>query len=183
MSTKPTVIDVKKRLAELRKLPAAARSPAQREEMLGLEKAVLAQKQAALAQRAHALRSADAKARTHKLIGLGGLVAKAGLDHLDSATLLGALLDVAALAGREPTMLATWKAAGGKAMNVASTDVRRPLIVKFSKPADTEVRKGLRALKLRWSEVRQEWDGFADPVAVEALVRPAGGIVREAGRS
>jgi len=171
------------RLAALRKIPVRERTAEQAGEILALEKAVLAAKMTRLSARENKMRSEDRKARTARLVRLGGLVAKAGLDTWDEAALLGGLVALVKAVENDPSKLAAWKAEGGKMLVTRSSeDVRKPLIVSFAngEPAPG-IRKGLRALKLRWSDVRREWDGYADPAAVTALVGPVGGQVRQAG--
>lgn len=179
MIDEASATEIRARLTELRRSITSQRSPELLAEVIELEKRLLAQKQAALSKKSLALKDVERRARTQRLIKLGGLVEKAGLDNLDPAALLGGLLELAGIAGREPQRLAGWKATGGTALLNKPADERRPLIVTFPSPAPTEVRKGLRALKLRWSDVRQEWDGYADPSAVVALVAPVGGVVTE----
>lgn len=172
----------RKRLAALRKVPARERSEEQASEILALEKAILAAKMARLSARESKMRDEDRKARTARLVRLGGLVAKAGIDTWDEATLLGGFQALARAIEHDPNKLATWKAEGGKMLVTRTSEERRPLIVSFPNGEPTPgIRKGLRALKLRWSDVRREWDGYADPAAVTALVGPVGGQVRQAG--
>jgi hypothetical protein len=54
------------------------------------------------------------KERTRKLIQLGGLVAKAGVDDLNAATLLGALSDMMEQMSKNPELSGKYEAIGQK---------------------------------------------------------------------
>ena len=85
----------------------------------------------ALLGKEKALQEKERKERTRKLIELGGLIAKAKLDHLDVKTLYGALLTLQSQAGNATT-LTQWSKQGqiafadkNKADNVSRTQERR----------------------------------------------------------
>jgi hypothetical protein len=54
------------------------------------------------------------KERTRKLIQLGGLVAKAGADDLNPATLLGAITDIMEQMSKNPELSGKYEAIGQK---------------------------------------------------------------------
>ena len=54
------------------------------------------------------------KERTRKLIQLGGLVAKAGADDLNAATLLGAITDLVEQMSKNPELSVRYEAIGQK---------------------------------------------------------------------
>lgn len=61
-------------------------------------------------------RDKERKARTRKLIEIGGLIAKAGLDKLDKETVLGLLMDAKAKSA-DAEQVKAWKAQGVKAFS------------------------------------------------------------------
>ena len=78
---------------------------------LGDRLAKLKQRQARLEQQQAALKEQERKARTRRLIQIGGLVEKAGLLALDTASLYGALISIEQQVGDEKTV-ARWGALG-----------------------------------------------------------------------
>lgn len=99
----------------------------------------------------------ERKSRTRKLIELGGLVAKAGLDDLESNVLYGALLEI-----KEKTddmkVVKAWAHKGGAAFARENSD-KSPVIVKFETKPDEEIRMKIRELGLKWNALRGEWQG------------------------
>ena len=86
------------------------------EERIAKLEAKKAQQQAALDAQLKKLysqaRTKERKERTRRLIQLGGLVEKAGLGDMDSAALLGMLLQQKEFLDRTPTMIEKWKQRG-----------------------------------------------------------------------
>jgi hypothetical protein len=81
-----------------------------------LERAAQAQAKAVSCLKDEEKRKAEVerKARTHELINLGGLVAKAGLDAWDTDTLMGALLSLATVQDQQKKQ--HWKVKGQEAL-------------------------------------------------------------------
>lgn len=81
-----------------------------------LERAAQAQAKAVSCFKDEEKRKAEVerKARTHELIKLGGLVAKAGLDAWDTDTLMGALLSLATVQDQQKKQ--HWKVKGQEAL-------------------------------------------------------------------
>lgn len=166
------------RLKTLSAIPAKERTLEQKAELLELKKKRIQQSAAKLSRQQASLREGTRKERTRRLIELGGLVAKAELDGLDAAALLGALLAVRKTISENPAVLATWKRDGGQALAATpATDTRVPLTVTLPSEPSSEMRKALKALRLRWS-VLGHWEGIAEPAAVRSLVEPLGGNVQ-----
>ena len=59
-------------------------------------------------------REKERKERTRKLIELGGLVAKSGLDSLESAALLGLLIEQKKRLDEAPNLVEKWSLSGSE---------------------------------------------------------------------
>ncbi|KAB2836881.1 MAG: conjugal transfer protein TraD [Caedimonadaceae bacterium] len=100
------------------------------------------------------------KTRTRRLIELGGLVAKAGLEDLESNALLGGLLHLKQLV-TDPKIEEEFAHQGGK--EFAKENQNKSLvIVKFDEKPNNEIRAKIRELGLKWNAIRQEWQGYAE---------------------
>lgn len=86
------------------------------EERIAKLEAKKAQQQAAIDAQLKKLHSQaktkERKERTRRLIQLGGLIEKAGLGDMDSAALLGMLMQQKDFIERNPRTLDTWKQRG-----------------------------------------------------------------------
>lgn len=100
----------------------------------------------------------ERKSRTRRLIELGGLIAKAGLDDLESNALLGALLEIKERT-EDVKVVKAWAHKGGAAFAKENND-KSPVIVKFESKPDEEIRYKIRELGLKWNAIRQEWQGY-----------------------
>lgn len=131
----------------------------------------------ALLGKEKALQEKERKERTRKLIELGGLLAKAKLDHLDVKTLYGAFLTLQPQA-ENPTILSQWSKQGQKAFTEKNrADNVVPVIVQFEDKPSPEARTALRALGLRWNSIRQEWQGITQLEPVQSTAKQFGGKV------
>jgi hypothetical protein len=131
----------------------------------------------ALLGKEKALQEKERKERTRKLIELGGLVAKAKLDHLDTKTLYGALLSLQPQVGNTTT-IAQWLKQGQAAFTTQNiVDNAVPIIVQFPEKPSDEARAALRALGLRWNSIRQEWQGITQAEPVQITAKQFGGKV------
>ena len=131
----------------------------------------------ALLGKEKALQEKERRERTRKLIEIGGLIAKAKLDHLDVKTLYGALLTLQPQAGNATT-LTQWAKQGQTAFaDKNKADNVIPLVVQFQEKPSPEARTALRALGLRWNSIRQEWQGITQPEPVQNTVKQFGGKV------
>lgn len=128
--------------------------------LLERKKQVLELKKNRLKQLESHVKLMERKSRTRRLIELGGLVAKAGLDELDSNALLGALLENKERADDIKTVKA-WAHKGGAAFSKDNSD-KSPVIVKFESKPNEEVRTKIRELGLKWNALRGEWQGYVD---------------------
>lgn len=112
----------------------------------------------------------ERKTRTCRLIELGGLVAKVGLEDLESNTLLGGLLHLKQLVTDSKTR-EEFAHQGGKAFAKENQN-KSPVIVKFDEKPDEETRNKMRVLGLKWNAIRSEWQGYVD-------VKVLGDIIEE----
>ncbi|WP_085784273.1 conjugal transfer protein TraD [Candidatus Nucleicultrix amoebiphila] len=102
----------------------------------------------------------ERKSRTRRLIELGGLVAKAGLEEWDTNALYGAFLEIKESAEDVKTVKA-WAHKGGAAFARKNTN-KSPVIVKFESKPDEETRTKIRELGLKWNALRGEWQGYIE---------------------
>ncbi|MGN6670025.1 MAG: conjugal transfer protein TraD [Candidatus Nucleicultricaceae bacterium] len=110
----------------------------------------------------------ERKTRTCRLIELGGLVAKAGLEDLESNALLGGLLHLKQLA-INPKMKEEFAHQGGQAF-AKEIQNKSPVIVKFDEKPDEETRTKMRELGLKWNAIRGEWKGYVEIKDLNDLV-------------
>ena len=122
------------------------------------QKVRLEQKKNRLIAEETRLKLKERKMRTRKLIELGGLIAKARLDHIDTNTLYGALLSLADAAKQNDNMIRVWTEAGKHALEQEQA-LFTAVIVKFSEQPNESVRKKIRLIGLRWNSFRGEWYG------------------------
>ncbi len=100
----------------------------------------------------------ERKARTRHLIENGGLITKAGLDHLSSNALYGALLSLKEQINDSQEIIAAWIVKGDAAFNEEQQKFT-PVILTFENQPDKEIRGQIRSLGLRWNKFRKEWYG------------------------
>ena len=122
------------------------------------QKVRLEQKKNRLIAEETRLKLKERKMRTRKLIELGGLIAKAELDHFDTSTLYGALLSLADAAKQNDNMIRVWTEAGKHTLRQEQSLVTS-IIVKFNEQPTETLRKKIRLLGLRWNSFRGEWYG------------------------
>ena len=119
----------------------------------------------------------ERKERTRKLIELGGLVSKAGLDTLDTKTLYGALISLI-LQKDNLEILKNWQEKGTLAFaKEGKSEDGVSLVLQFKEKPTQEVRVQIRALGLRWNAIRQEWQGKTMLEPAQTLATQYGGIL------
>jgi hypothetical protein len=114
------------------------------------------------------VKTMERKTRTRRLIELGGLVAKAGLEDLESNTLLGGLLHLKQLV-TDSKIKEEFAHHGGQAFAKENSG-KSPVIVKFDEKPDEETRVKMRELGLKWNAIRGEWQGYVDVKDLRGLV-------------
>lgn len=104
------------------------------------------------------IKTLERKARTRKLIEVGGLVAKANLDSLPPETLLGAFLSLHTQINKKDAILEQWAQSGKEAFAEDNKD-KTPVIVTFKEKPEASIRSSIRALGLKYNPYRKEWNG------------------------
>jgi hypothetical protein len=138
------------------------------------------QQKARLAEQEAKLKGAERKARTRRLIEVGGLIDKAGLLELEPNTLYGALLSLRDGAG-DKDQITKWRALGGRAF---ARDARlrdegkEAVVLTFPAALGKDVTAALRQAGFRFSKVMQHWEGLARFDDAESLARTRGGTAR-----
>lgn len=122
------------------------------------QKKRLEQKKAKMQLEETRLKLKERKARTRHLIENGGLINKAGLDHLPSNALYGALLSLKDQLNDNQQIMAAWIVKGDKAFNQEQQKFT-PVICKFNSEPIKDIRDSIRSLGLRWNKFRREWYG------------------------
>lgn len=122
------------------------------------QKKKLEQKKNRLSIEETKLKLKERKARTRHLIENGGLITKAGLDHLPSNALYGALLSLKEQINDSQEIMAAWVVKGDAAFNEEQQKFT-PVILTFENQPEKEIRDQIRSLGLRWNKFRKEWYG------------------------
>jgi hypothetical protein len=125
------------------------------------QKVKLEQKKNRLIAEETRLRLKEQKMRTRHLIEIGGLVVKAGLDHLPINTLYGALISLNDELKNNDSIRSAWNSKGQTAFNKEKQD-KTPIILKFEDEPSTDTRDFVRSCGLHYNRFRQEWYGFVN---------------------
>ncbi len=140
-------------------------------------KAELERQKIAIMGKEKALKETERRERTKKLIEIGGLVAKAGIDTLDINALYGALLSIKEKINKAE-ILGEWSQKGASAFARGGNEEGGvPLVVQFNEKPSEEARSAIRALGLKWNAIRQEWQGIVNLEDVESVVKQHSGNV------
>ena len=111
------------------------------------------------------------KMRTRLLIELGGLVVKAGLDHLPTNVFYGALLSLASTLETNPNIKQIWTQQGQAAFDLEQQN-KTSVILAFTAQPDAETRNLLRTHGLRFNRFRNEWYGEAlELITLKELIK------------
>jgi len=127
------------------------------------QKLKLEQKKNRLVAEETRLKLKERKMRTRHLIEVGGLVTKAGLDYLPTATLYGALLSIAASLETDKGIKEQWTKIGKTKLDQEQTD-KHAVILKFESEPSNEIRTIVRNHGLKWNKLRCEWYGYCNNV-------------------
>jgi len=111
------------------------------------------------------LKQLERKARTRKLIELGGLLLKAQLDEVFTNALYGGLLFLKEQFEKDSAFKKKCEQIGGAAFNAEKSDKVAVLVTFKEKPAE-DIRLKIRDLGLKWNAIRKEWHGH---VSLESL--------------
>jgi hypothetical protein len=116
------------------------------------------------------LKLKERKNRTRILIEIGGIASKAGIDHLNTNTLLGAFLEIKKKE-KEEEMIKRWTKKGAEAFYLDREKNGEPLIVTFNEEPEKKIKTQIRQEGLRWNRFRKEWQGFAKRATLENLLK------------
>ena len=123
------------------------------------QKVRLEQKKNRLIAEETRLKLKERKMRTRHLIEVGGLVTKAGLDHLPTNTLYGALLSIGESLETNVAIKEQWTKIGKTKLEEEQTN-KHAVILKFEQELSNEIRKVIRNHSLKWNKLRKEWYGY-----------------------
>ena len=129
------------------------------------------------------LKEAERKARTRRLIRVGGLVEKAGLLELEPNALYGAVLSLRDRAD-DAEQIREWAALGGRAFARearAEDEAKKPVVISFPAPVARGVAAALRSAGLRFNRLREEWEGRADFDKAATIANDHRGTIRKVG--
>lgn len=137
---------------------------------LDKKKEVLKLKKSRIEHQERLLKLKERKNRTRLLIEIGGVASKAGIDHLNTNTLLGAFLEIKEK-GKEEGVIKEWTKRGAEALDLDKRQNGEPLVVTFAEEPEKSVKVKLRGMGLRWNRFRREWQGFAKKVELEKFLK------------
>jgi hypothetical protein len=120
----------------------------------------------------------ERKARTRRLIELGGLLVKAQLDHLPTNTLYGSFLHIKDQLSTNAKLLEQWAQQGGVAFS-QTTKLKSAIIVSFAEKPSADLCLKLRALGLKWNTIRQEWQGNVILQDAQDLLQDKDAVLQE----
>lgn len=124
------------------------------------------------------LKIKERKVRTRRLIELGGLITKAQLDHFPSNTIYGSLLYLKDQLANNAKLQDQWTHQGGAAFSKAEKR-KAAVIVSFPEKPSADLCVKLRALGLKWNNIRQEWQGHTVLQEVTDLLQDQNAVVQE----
>ena len=125
------------------------------------QKVKLEQKKNRLIAEETRLKLKERKMRTRHLIEVGGLVTKAGLDHLPTNTLYGALLSIGESLETNVAIKEQWTKIGKTKLEEEQTN-KHAVILKFEQEPSSEIRQAVRNHGLKWNKLRTEWYGYVN---------------------
>lgn len=133
------------------------------DQVISTQKQKLEQKKVQIQQAENLLKIKERKARVRHLIAVGGLVAKAEIDHLPADILLGACLYIKETIKTDNSIIDSWKITGA-AIFAQQTKSKTPIILKIDHKPNQSIRNLIRAQGLKWNMLRKEWYGYADNI-------------------
>ena len=116
------------------------------------------------------LKLKERKKRTRVLIEVGGTAAKAGIDHFNTNTLLGAFLELKEKEKEEGT-IKRWTKKGAEALDLDKKKNGEALILTFESEPDKKIKTQIREEGLRWNRFRKEWQGYAKRENLEKILK------------
>ena len=98
--------------------------------------------------------------RTSRLIEIGGLAVKAGIDGLPATALYDRFLYIAAGA-IDPDAVKRWERAGAQHFQ-KEEDKRVVAVARFATKIEPELAATLRSIGFRWNRYLKQWEGNVD---------------------
>lgn len=126
-------------------------------------------------QEAARLKLMQQKERTRRLIEIGGLAVKAGIDGLPTAALYDRFLHIATEA-KQGNAVTLWERAGSRHFQ-AEEDTRIVAVARFPTKIEPEVAASLRSIGFRWNRFLNQWEGNVEYDEASALVEGQGGSI------
>ncbi len=137
---------------------------------LDKKKEALKLKKSRIEHQERLLKLKERKNRTRLLIEVGGVASKAGIDHLNTNTLLGAFLEIKEKE-KDEGVIKQWTKKGAEALDMDKKKNGEPLIVTFAEEPEKKIKNEIRQAGLRWNRFRKEWQGFAKKVELEKILK------------
>ena len=128
------------------------------------QKIKLEQKTARMQIEETRLKLNERKIRTRSMREIGGLVTKAGLDHLPTNALYGALLSIKKDLDANDNLVSGWIVKGNAAFNKEKQNAT-PVILKFDDEPNKDIRDFIRSHGLKYNKFRREWYGSVKNIA------------------
>lgn len=128
-------------------------------------------------QEAAQLKLMQQKERTRRLIEIGGLAVKAGIDGLPSSALYDRFLHIATEA-KDDKAVAAWERAGSRHFQ-KEEDTRVVAVARFPEKIEPELAASLRSIGFRWNRFLKQWEGNVDYDEAAALVGGQGGKIEK----
>jgi len=136
---------------------------------LNKEKLKLAQKKENLEKKERAIIQKERKMQLKRLISLGELVVKSGLDVLNHKAIFGALLEIKESVSEKSEK--TWALKGSQYLELDKANNPKPLILQFSKGPSADTKKELRSRKFKWNPFRREWYGYGKKEELDEFIK------------
>lgn len=138
-------------------------------ELIERKRTKIASKKATLEKKELLLKALEGKLKTKKLIRLGNLVSKAGLENIDQSALFGALLEICDKM-KDTNTYETWKQRGSEVLAIDKDINPQRLIITFVTEISPDIKKVLRDNRFRWNAFRREWHALGKKEAIETLL-------------
>lgn len=136
------------------------------------QRELIAQKKQRLEKKEKLLKEKERKLRTKKLIELGSLIEKAGLDKLHGTALFGALLEMRENS-KNQQLVDTWHQKGKASIKSPSSASSTPLAISFHHHPPEDILKLLRSKSFKWNRFRKEWYGYGNKVELTKVLATA----------
>src|SRR3989338_4925483 len=123
------------------------------------------------------LKNQERKIRTKKLIELGGLVKKSGLENLTSNFLYGALLSIKDQSLNIEKMK-QWETLGGSTFNAEKREETLKIVtVSLKEKPTSDIKESFKKIGLKWNALRSEFEGRIDLEMSQSKIELCGGTI------